>query len=72
MKCDPMDRAFPTVDEANGLTKREYFAAQIITGMCSNPAYNTEEMRLEFVKSGLTLEKLSVKMADFLIAELNK
>ena len=61
---DPNDRAFPfdyvQPEKAWGLTKREYFAAVAIQRVL-----NTYE-------NPLTVSELSVKLADALIAELNK
>ena len=64
------ESAFPFVDEtgkaqsiAAGLTKREYFAAMAMQGVLANPNYNGDYKHLSVV---------SVKVADALLAELEK
>ncbi len=57
----PNHPAFDTID---GLTKREYFAAVALQGLCSNPAgIHTES-------NGVT--EAAVVVADALIVALNK
>ena len=65
------DNAFPLTvprhgcDYVNGLTKREYFAGQIITGLATLSAHpQSPDIAGQ--------AKLAVKMTDALIAELNK
>jgi hypothetical protein len=72
-KVNPNDAAFarPTSHTENygtyspeyGLTKREYFAAKAMQGLL---AIAQDDDSLQF------LAKQSVRMADFLIEELNK
>lgn len=65
------DCAFPMMDHSPstgpnfyyGLTKREYFAIQIMAGLASDPNFNTA--------SGTSAE-ISVRGADALLAELAK
>lgn len=61
----PNQPAFPTHLE-NGLTKREYFAALVMQGICAAEADNEEPMIYKRVAAA------SVLMADALISELNK
>lgn len=54
---------------ALGLTKREYFAAMAMQGILSNPGLNPEK------RGGAArewLSEVSCKVADALIAELNR
>ena len=46
----------------SGLTKREYFAAMVIQGLCSDPDMRDAETEAE----------LAVKVADALLKELEK
>jgi hypothetical protein len=61
------DSAFPFVinnDEyAQGLTKREYFAAMAMQGICQNPSH---------IGGYLSAAIEAVKQADALIEQLNK
>lgn len=62
-KTKPNDMAFPLSDDTGfdtGLTKREYFAATAMQGLCAADA------DLEF------LTEESVNLADKLIMELNE
>jgi hypothetical protein len=63
MKTNPDDNAFQegSFGKTNTLTKREYFAAMVLQGLCS----------LERI---ITVDKseLAVEIADKLIDELNK
>lgn len=74
MKTNGNDLAYPTNqamhtsegefmywNSHSGLTKREYFAAMAMQGLCSTGKYN----------SSLT-PSISVHISDALIAELNK
>lgn len=58
----PNDPAFPTETHAilDGLTKREYFAGLAMQGLCADTNYDGD------------VAASSVKLADALIAELNK
>lgn len=60
------DCAFPNpsrgFENNKGLTKRELIAAMAMQGLCSNPG----------IKPGLNVEQFSVRMADALLAELEK
>jgi len=61
------DTVHPFTDSKNGwhetgLTKREYFAALAMQGLLANPAVDMLE----------TTAAKAVKIADHLIAELNK
>ncbi|MBL8677362.1 MAG: hypothetical protein JNJ47_08140 [Alphaproteobacteria bacterium] len=67
------DAAFarPNGTESNaefGLTKREYFAIQILNGMMANAAW--EHMSADEMFG--VAQKYAVKAADALIEELNK
>ncbi|WP_460912066.1 hypothetical protein [Spirosoma areae] len=55
------DNAFAS-DWQSGLTKREYFAAQALTGLLANSAYTKKE----------TATTKAVEYADALIEALNK
>ena len=55
------DPAFGNIG-AIGLTKREYFAAMVMQGLCALPTQLSINQITEF----------SVKIADALITELNK
>ena len=63
------DSAFPINDNgepiADGLTKREYFAAMAMQGLCSFGDGNS------FIRDEM-IPKKAVELADALIAELNK
>jgi hypothetical protein len=61
METKPNESAFPIVDEAAGLTKREYFAGLALQGLLANPAY------VDYT----TLETSAVEAAEKLIAALN-
>lgn len=67
------EMAYPAFDDrgecnsdATGLTKREYFAAMAMQGICSAEADNEEPMIFKNVAAA------SVAVADALINELNK
>jgi hypothetical protein len=66
--CFPADPAFPILREENdvflGLTKREYFAAHILQGLCADPELGEV--------SALELSRKAVEFADYLITRLNK
>jgi len=62
MATDANSQAFPKGQYAKeGLTKREYFAAQALNGLCANAGNNSEDDI-----------RLSVELADKLIAKLNE
>lgn len=82
-----MDFAFPQPHEwtTGGLTKREYFAAKAMQGMCANAGLFAafQEPRKLGLQGGLTasdmdtiehkaIAQVSLAFADALIAELNK
>ena len=48
------------VEPCLGITKREYFAAMAMQGICANPGFE------------LNIIESSVQVADLLIKELNK
>lgn len=55
----------------DGLTKREYFAAMAMQGFCANPETNRPlNDKDEDLK--IALSRVSVKLADALIEQLNK
>jgi len=54
--------AFPSGDDEEGLTKREYFAALVMQGVCS----------IEAIESIPDAARWSVQAADALLEELNK
>lgn len=59
------------VGNANGLTKREHFAGQILVGFCANSGIS--EALGEMDMHGPTaLAQMAVVQADALIEELNK
>ena len=58
----PNDVAYPrSIDQHSGLTKRELIAAMALQGICAGNSVNEKEA-----------PRLSVKLADMLIEELNK
>jgi hypothetical protein len=66
MKTDQNEPIYPEKDWANvptfGLTKREYFVAMAMQGLCALPIQLSINEITEF----------SVRVADALIVELNK
>lgn len=56
---------------ANGLTKREYFAAMAMQGMLSN-SYNDGASQPLSTASHDQIAQMAVSIADALIAEMNK
>jgi hypothetical protein len=70
MTTNPDDLAYPIYAElpqgasikSHGLTKREYFASQILSGLVSNPNMDNIEWQAE----------KAVKLAKQLIEQLNK
>ena len=50
--------------DRQGLTKREYFAAMAMQGLLASDT--------QLIAPDVTIESISVQMADALIAELNK
>lgn len=71
MKTKPNDIAYPVVYDENlsvhsGLTKREYFAAMAMQGMCSN----MDNANLQ--NSTIIVTSEAVRFADALIEQLNK
>jgi len=64
---DPINTGQSINQHYPGLTKREYFAAMAMQGMCG------EKWMWEKVANlGLDISNLAVEQADMLIAELNK
>lgn len=73
---NPNDYAFPFDRPQLGLTKREYFAAMAMQGLCANPniltvAYNADGTILGQAWNRM-LYNTAVTIADGQIAELNK
>lgn len=71
MKIDPNDSAFAFEGETRmqmGLTKREYFAAMAMQGLLAHNCAHFKDEDLH--EPGVA--KRSLKLADALIAELNK
>jgi hypothetical protein len=67
MRCDPHDAAFARpeavgIESQTGLTKREYFAAMAMQALTSRKVKQRDDV----------VAAMSVRMADALIAELNK
>jgi len=66
---NPTDRVFPSNGNVTypGLTKREYFAAMALQGLCLrvSPDYTTGECNSKLVQR-------SCLLADLLMLELNK
>lgn len=64
---DPNDNAFPFDDKGPhyGLSKREYFAAMAMQGICANSIPGSHHMSQATAMD-------AVDYADALIAELNK
>lgn len=80
-KTKPEDYAFSSaVKEANenaffmcgGLTKREYFAALAMQGLCSNYDLFKKAVQLTDGKEEIIICKSAVEYADALIEALNK
>ena len=70
---DKEDAAFPRPNGTEsssefGLTKREYFAIQVLNGMMANAAWNHMTAEDMFGDA----QKYAVRAADKLIEELNK
>lgn len=62
----PNEPIYPIIDlGVNGLTKREYFAGLAMQGLVNHFVYN-------YNVDAEKLAAVAVKMADALIAELNK
>ncbi len=59
------------VEAQSGLTKREYFAAQALSGL-TVAAIPGSHNRLDYDGHGQNLARYAVLMADALIEELNK
>lgn len=55
-----------------GLTTREYFAAMAMQGLCSDSQMLKAAMQIEGKNTDKQIAKMSVEMADALIAELDK
>jgi hypothetical protein len=55
----------------DGLTKREYFAAKAMQGLLSNIEWMREYKGEKYLMETDILAKVSVKIADKLIKELN-
>lgn len=75
MKTLSEDMAFPDGSigpSCRGLTKREYFAAQIFSGLAANYAYCDADVKKEMKEKKLSLEILSIQCADCLIERLNE
>jgi hypothetical protein len=68
MKTDPKEPIYPEKDWANvptfGLTKREYFAAMAMQGLCS-------DVSLTIHKTPLEVAHIATVYAEALIEELN-
>jgi hypothetical protein len=64
---DPNASAFPFKGIGSGLTKREYFAAMAMQGILANAALLESETGRH-----LDHQRIAVKSADALIAELNR
>ena len=60
MTTDPNDPTF--AENSNGLTKREYFAAAAIQGLCADPSMREVDK----------IAKLAVEAADALIVALGE
>lgn len=78
MTTKPNDSAMPCGDSLGiygGLTKREYFAAMAMQGICANASF-LSALNDTANNNNTHTEKLvafsSVEVADALIAELNK
>jgi hypothetical protein len=58
------------LEQRNGLTKREYFAAMVMQGIIANPTtINATEKGAEFVDM---IAKTSIKIADELLKQLSQ
>lgn len=66
MKTEPNESMHPITDNVltcdKGLTKREYFAAMAMQGICANTSRYEPDR----------LANYAVRIADYLIEELNK
>lgn len=62
-----------TLSGYGGLTKREYFAAMALQGICANPEfYKIASKRLIPDQMGVFYAEAATQQADLLIDELNK
>lgn len=67
MITDQDDNAFPSGTIANGLSKREYFAAMAMQGLLSNPDHRSDSRSCHE-----QIAKKALSMADELIKSLNE
>lgn len=56
-------------DVYQGLTKREYFAAMAMQGLCANPNVSVDKSQADVVQFYATV---SIKFADELLRQLDK
>lgn len=64
------DHSFPSGTEVEGLTKREYFAAQALQGLLANPNVISRDGDTILVPDGVG--DMALLAADTLLDELNK
>jgi hypothetical protein len=71
INCFYNEPAFPKIGEAEGLTKREYFAALAMQGLLTRvPKRHGDETDLGIIEAQRIAAESRI-MADLLIAELN-
>ena len=63
-----IDRSTPIQFESQSITKREYFAAMAMQGLCANPKYfdGSQEGCMDILPDD------AVRLADTLLSELDK
>lgn len=84
MATNPNASAYPLTENIllgnngtvhDGLTKREYFAAMAMQGLCLDGAYSTkiqEQCEKINTTTSIAIATYAVDLADALIAELNR
>lgn len=68
MKTDPYEKVFTSDEVSTGLTKREYFMAMAIQGLCANSSYSHNE-----IKNGACVDiaEAALYVVDAVINALN-
>jgi hypothetical protein len=72
---DPSNPVMPSHGTFKGLTKREYFAAMAIQGLCASGFYTEKKLQIQAEKLGSNITDCiaisAIDLADGLIKELN-